>query len=396
MAVDLPESPNNREESYLASMAGQNVEVPECPWSRKEAYLNAIDGRIADLQDEIEELENNPDVADIVDTYADLEAYDTSTLTDKDIIRVLNDETHDGNSTYYRYSKATNSFTYIGSSKTYDVFTGTDGTTAGAKGLVPAPATTDAGKFLKADGTWDDAGSSVNVVQTTGTSTTDVMSQNAVTGMIYADPSTIRKVKLGYGASATGRCSVGIGRWSVASGSSAVAIGGNDSNKAEDGCKATAEGAIAIGVHANASGRGSVALGASSSATTQGEINIGTAITAFGYNSSNYRLLTGLYDGQNAHDAATVGQTVGTTETLTIATTDWTALAGSDPYDYQATVALTTTIPANGTVELINDQIVLFGTYGFGIGSVDTTNNTITIYSIGQPSSATLTVKVKD
>lgn len=41
---------------------------------------------------------------------------------------------------------------------TYSNFTGTDGTSAGASGLVPAPATTDAGKFLKADGTWDTAG----------------------------------------------------------------------------------------------------------------------------------------------------------------------------------------------------------------------------------------------
>ena len=38
---------------------------------------------------------------------------------------------------------------------TYNNFTGTDGIDAGAAGLVPAPATTDAGKFLKADGTWD-------------------------------------------------------------------------------------------------------------------------------------------------------------------------------------------------------------------------------------------------
>lgn len=37
---------------------------------------------------------------------------------------------------------------------TYSAFTGTDGQTAGTSGLVPAPATTDAGKFLKADGTW--------------------------------------------------------------------------------------------------------------------------------------------------------------------------------------------------------------------------------------------------
>lgn len=38
---------------------------------------------------------------------------------------------------------------------TYSNFTGTDGAAAGTSGLVPAPATTDAGKFLKADGTWE-------------------------------------------------------------------------------------------------------------------------------------------------------------------------------------------------------------------------------------------------
>jgi hypothetical protein len=41
---------------------------------------------------------------------------------------------------------------------TYSDFTGTDGTTAGTAGLVPAPATADADKFLKADGTWAEAG----------------------------------------------------------------------------------------------------------------------------------------------------------------------------------------------------------------------------------------------
>lgn len=44
------------------------------------------------------------------------------------------------------------------SDTTYSNFTGTDGVSAGTAGLVPAPATTDAGKFLKADGTWDTAG----------------------------------------------------------------------------------------------------------------------------------------------------------------------------------------------------------------------------------------------
>lgn len=37
---------------------------------------------------------------------------------------------------------------------TYSNFTGTDGVDAGAAGLVPAPATTDSGKFLNANGTW--------------------------------------------------------------------------------------------------------------------------------------------------------------------------------------------------------------------------------------------------
>ena len=50
---------------------------------------------------------------------------------------------------------------------TYSNFTGTDGTAAGAAGLVPAPATTDAGKFLKADGTWDTAGSAANNINST-------------------------------------------------------------------------------------------------------------------------------------------------------------------------------------------------------------------------------------
>ena len=44
--ADLPENPNNREEEYLADMAGENGTKPNKPWSRKEAYLDAIDGRM--------------------------------------------------------------------------------------------------------------------------------------------------------------------------------------------------------------------------------------------------------------------------------------------------------------------------------------------------------------
>lgn len=78
-----------------------------------------------------------------------------------------------------------------------------------------------------------------------------------------------------------------------------------------------------------------------------------------------------------------------TIEAYTITT--WTSLSSSEPYTYQATTTATATIGNDTIVELINDQAVLFATYGFAIGSVSGQN--ITIYSIGQPSSS-VTLKV--
>lgn len=84
-----------------------------CNTKTQQYILDAID-RVQSVEDEVKELKNNPDVVDIVDTYADLEAYDTSILTDKDIIRVLSDSTHDGNSTYYRWNATTSQFDFVG------------------------------------------------------------------------------------------------------------------------------------------------------------------------------------------------------------------------------------------------------------------------------------------
>ena len=50
---------------------------------------------------------------------------------------------------------------------TYSDFVGTDGTAVGTAGLVPAPAASDSGKFLKADGTWDTAGKATNNINST-------------------------------------------------------------------------------------------------------------------------------------------------------------------------------------------------------------------------------------
>lgn len=104
-------------QSYLRVAAeGNRADLPTetCCMPKTDALIVDVAERIIRLDEEVQEIKNNPDVFDIVDTYADLEAYDTQHMTDKDIIRVLNDETHDGYSTYYRYSKASDTFTYIG------------------------------------------------------------------------------------------------------------------------------------------------------------------------------------------------------------------------------------------------------------------------------------------
>lgn len=394
------------------------------------------------LQQEIDDLKNSPDVVDIVPTYADLQAYDTSKLGDNDIVRVLADETHDGQSTYYRWNKQSSAWTYIGAvgdyytkgqvdtlltgkqntltagsnitiennvisatgttytaganvqispenvisatdttythftgatssadgtaglvpapttsdpdkflkgdgtwgtpagatytagtnvqisaqnvisatDTTYSNFVGTDGQTAGTAGLVPAPATTDAGKFLKADGTWDTAGGGgPTVVQTTGTSQADVMSQNAASSMVFADPGTDTKIKIGHNTDAPGTNGIviGIGAYNANSCTNNIAIGSSAHSSASDTYDCIALGglsntqkhsAIAIGRSAEANGQGAIALGAYSSATRNGEINVGTSWGATGFSSTNYRLISGVHDGQNAHDAATVGQ----------------------------------------------------------------------------------------
>lgn len=412
------------------------------------AELEAND---VELQQEIDDLKNSPDVVDIVPTYAALQAYDTSKLGDNDIIRVLADETHDGQSTYYRWNATASSWTYIGAvgdyytktqvdnliatapafkpfptgvvtngtteqfmnsilalnpevgtaylgtvslsdmptgllqeevevyvysdyvvycvmrstdvapyswwcasynyqgwkpsdttytagtnvtitgnvisatDTTYSNFVGTDGTAAGTAGLVPAPATTDAGKFLKADGTWDTAGGGgPTVVQTTGSSTTDVMSQKAVTDELYPQYATKTNNVIGIGnynsIADYGSTKIGIGRVTLGNNSAyAVAIHGGDSGGtvnaisalgiwAGNGGTVTGHSGVAIGSGASVSAAGGVAIGRDSSATSQGEFNIGSSSTSYGYNNTNYRLLSGVHDGQNAHDAATVGQ----------------------------------------------------------------------------------------
>ena len=143
--------------TYLYSSDGiptlLEMEVPQEVW-------DSID----ELQEEIDEIKNSPDVVDIVDTYADLESYDTSELGDKDVIRVLNDETHDGESTYYRWNLSSQTWTFIGGLGPYYTKDETDAliesakktwvgeeTTSSSSGTT-AEITTTAGDFEWAEG----------------------------------------------------------------------------------------------------------------------------------------------------------------------------------------------------------------------------------------------------
>lgn len=355
------------------------------------------------MQSQIDAIVASSDVKDIVGTKAELNNYDTSTLGNNDIIKVLDDETQNDAVTYYRWSTSTQQFTLIGAEGPYytrattDTLlnakadktttytkTETDNLLAGKQGTLTAGNNIQINNnTISATDTTYTAGTGLNlsngefsvdttviaektdlptVVQTVGTSTTDVMSQNAVTGEIWLDPTnrthvsigtkrvyapngygvqigenavsssyavaiggsdtttnasaaTSYSVAIGYRARGNQQDAVAIGRSaivddhprSVAIGYTAYARGPQSSaigSEAKTGYSATS--AVALGTNANASASYSIALGADSSASTQGEMNVGTSQN-HGYSGSTYRLITGVHDPQSAHDAATKG-----------------------------------------------------------------------------------------
>lgn len=114
-------------------------------------------------------------------------------------------------------------------------------------------------------------GGDITVVQTTGDSTTDVMSQNATTSMIYSDPLTRTKVQLG-----------------------------QSSNTAGD------YGSV-LGSNGQAEGISSVAL-ANSRANFKGQFDVSTVkAPGMGYDGTNLRRITGVYPPVAGTDAATKG-----------------------------------------------------------------------------------------
>lgn len=73
------------------------------------------------LQEEIDAIVSSSDVKDIVGTYTDLQNYDTSTLGNDDIVKVLQDSTHSDAMTYYRWviTGGNGAWSYIGQEGPY-------------------------------------------------------------------------------------------------------------------------------------------------------------------------------------------------------------------------------------------------------------------------------------
>lgn len=86
----------------------------------------ARQGADNNLQSQIDGISASSDVKDLVGTYAELQAYDTSTLGNNDIIKVLQDEMHSDETTYYRWSTTTQTFTLIGEEGPYYTKSATD------------------------------------------------------------------------------------------------------------------------------------------------------------------------------------------------------------------------------------------------------------------------------
>lgn len=269
----LPDKPLTRQEMYLSKIAGENTELPREPLTREEMYLEAIaqgGGGSSDFND----LENRPQLNGV-------EMDGDTDITD---------------------------------------FVGTDGTNAGAQGLVPAPATTDNGSLLKADGTW---GSEVwfknqynipgvkitkDKVRVAGQGSATIGAEAIAQGdysvalgnSAYTDEYANSAVAVGQGANAQRTYSIAVGPYATSSDGECVALGASAS--------ASGASTVAIGAYSTASSSGAISFAYCNDGGAQGVVNFGPFNSSYGYNNTNYRLLTGVHDAQDAHDAVTLGQ----------------------------------------------------------------------------------------
>lgn len=294
---------------------------------------------------------------------------------------------------------------------TYSNFVGTDGVDPGTAGLVPAPTTSDTDKYLKSDGTWAtvSGGSSVTLYTDIGQNTDGALTQKCATDLLF-NGSSKSKVQIGSSASATSSDSIAIGTSATANsqyavsigqgakagsggicigrksssdtlGSQSVAIGVNALAKgsyaiclgqsnasasggiaigkdAKAGVNATNSDSIAIGEYSKNEYSHSIALGAFSQTRAQGVIDISTGNTTYnlksGYQGVNdaqrtqYKVISGVHDGEDDHDAMTVGQV----KTLAYKLVTVDPSQNNTPADFIGQIAIWYEEPVSGLIQL--------------------------------------------
>ena len=447
MTEELP-TPASRKESYLAKAAGMAVTIPDKPESRIEQYLNAIanngggGGGGSYTAGNGINIANNTISVDTTTIQPKLTAGTNITISDN-VISAAGGEPYITLSTSdYNYPtnnpnrvmmyKLDSGLYLVPEGVQYGCSSGESFNTFSHFVLVAKPATTTSrGEIydfsnnpiaylgIDQNGANEDKRSlTTAIVQSTGASTSSVMSQKAVTDALASAGGGVKTLtSADYNYPTTGT-KTQIALWLLDDGyyiipsdikssmlgcldgfvpdvSTAVSTfnnyltGGNIYTFAKFGNK--------FWFYSNTSNGSGMCIGIR-------PIMYGT-INSSGYlsMSASYRVLCG-EDIENNLTTTTAGYALdasqgkvlkdlitGTTESYTIASNSWTALSASSPYTYSTTVTATYTIGNDTIVELINDNAVAFSNYGFSIGSIS--SQSVTIYSIGQPS-ASVTLKV--
>ena len=103
-AIGDPSEPVGNSSKYWAEYAESIAQTIGDPANKDLSNLSTTgNNRFVNLQQQIDAITAASDVTDIVGTYAQLQAYDTSTLPNNSIIKVLQDESRNDETTYYRW-----------------------------------------------------------------------------------------------------------------------------------------------------------------------------------------------------------------------------------------------------------------------------------------------------
>lgn len=271
-------SGDTKTNEYLDIAAhGTREDLPSCSCeTRTQSLIRDVAERIMDVEDEVQEMQTNPDVVDIVASYADLQNYDTSTLTDKDVIRVLSDSTHDGASAYYRYNASTGQFSFIGATGPY---LGVDNLGIGL--------TYDSGNQVV----------DVDMLGIRGDSDEQVMTQEATTAMIFRNAGDTSRGAIwiandggeawdseSYWASDSGGVYIGHLQSAIGEGESNIVIGSYNATSDYSGYNIVLGTENSVGT-AEDPATGNVVIGSSSSVLSNGptgSVALGTGHTTVG------------------------------------------------------------------------------------------------------------------